>query len=103
MMFENIVIGDVISVSGTKISIRAGGVPVSEDSLFINPALLKGYDPHLTGALTGYGCPDSSISVEVNSGALTAAAGQLFPGDRVLLFTPDAQIYYLICKVVSYG
>ena len=102
-MFGQILVGRIVAVSDKKISVRAGGVPVSEDSLFINPALLKGYDPHLTGTLAGSGSLDPSVSVEVNSGNLVAGSGQLAAGDRVLLFTPDSQDYYLICKVVAYG
>lgn len=100
---SQIMVGEVISVSDRKISLRAGGISVSEDSLFINPALLGGYDPHLIGSLTGTGCTDGSISVPVSPGQLKAASAQLHPGDRVVLFTPDIQTYYLLCKVVTYG
>lgn len=101
-MGGSILIGEVIAVS-PRLSIRAGGIPIEGSGLYIAPALLGGFDPRLAGELEGTDSLGGSVRVTVKAGQLTVSEGALNAGDRVVMYTPDGQNYYILCKVVAYG
>ena len=92
-----VLVGEVVSADPLKL--RLNGMDLEGAALRINPALLAGYDPGLSGSLTGAG-PDGPIPVPVYPGDLTARTGPLQSGDQVAAFTLDRQTYYILCKVV---
>lgn len=98
------VIGEVLAAGAGALSLRAEGLSLSGEDLWINEALRPGYSPKLAGTLTAYH-PTGSIlgTVPVAAGQLAREASPLAAGDRVVLLTPDHQTYYLICKAVRYG
>lgn len=86
-------------VSASPLRITCDGQTLATGDLFVNEALLSGYCPQLTGTLRG-SCPDGGVTVTVEGGELTRGRPALAAGDRVVLFSADGQIYYLLAKVV---
>lgn len=101
MASMNMIIGQIATL-GT-LSVTALGQTITQDRIWIAPHLLKGYNPQLKGSLSGTGYLGAAVSVDVVSGQLTANDTALSVGDRVVLLTNDAQVYYLMDKVVRYG
>ena len=97
------VIGEVLSAGAGGLSLRAEGLALAQEDVYVNEALLPGHSPMLAGTLRGTGYQGAAVTVEVKPGQLTRAASPLEAGDRVVLLTPDHQAYYLICKAVRYG
>lgn len=93
-----VMIGKVVSTSPLKI--WAAGMDQGQESLWINEALLAGYDPGLSGTLTGTGAMGTATT-KVEPGELTRQSPALKAGDRVVVLSLDRQIYYILCKVVT--
>lgn len=93
-----VLIGTVVSVSPLKV--WADGLEVEPKALWINPALLAGYDPGLSGTLTGTGAM-GTVTTKVEPGDLTRKTAALQAGDSVAVLSTDRQTYYILCKVVT--
>lgn len=93
-----VLIGTVVSVSPLKV--RVDGLDVGAESLRINAALLAGYDPGLSGTLTGTGSM-GPVTTEVKPGDLSREKDALQAGDSVAVLSLDRQTYYILCKVVA--
>ena len=93
-----VMIGKVVSTSPLKV--WADGLDLGLESLWINEALLAGYDPGLSGTLTGTGSM-GPVTTEVKPGELTRETAALQAGDSVAVLSLDRQTYYILCKVVT--
>lgn len=93
-----VMIGEVVSTSPLKV--WADGLNLGLESLWINEALLAGYDPGLSGTLTGTGAM-GAVTTKVEPGDLTRRGPALKAGDRVVVLSLDRQIYYILCKAVT--
>lgn len=80
--------------------LEANGLTIEQDSIQINEAMIEGYSPKLEGSLTGT-CPDGTTVTPVRRDDLTRGEFALRAGDLVVVMSPDAQTYYILCKVVS--
>ncbi len=104
---SGVLTGEVTAVGTGMLRVFAGGLPLTEKDLLLSAALKAGYATGLAGTLVGTATtPDGgggtltgTVTVPVTPGQLTEGVG-LTVGDRVVLFTPDRQIYYILCKVV---
>ncbi len=114
-MSNHFVIGKVDVVGNGLLEILAEGKRIFTPQIWISPSLLIGFDPQLSGELTGAGScsvPDgdggsTSVTVDVTttvtSGQLVSAFCSLSVGDRVMMLTRDGQEFYLLGKAVRYG
>ena len=93
-----VLIGTVVSAAPLRI--RLDGLDVGAESLRINAALLAGYDPGLSGTLTGTGAM-GTVTTKVEPGDLTRKTAALQAGDSVAVLSTDRQTYYFLCKVVT--
>ena len=93
-----VLIGTVVSAAPLRI--RLDGLDVGAEALRINAALLAGYDPGLSGTLTGTGAM-GTVTTKVEPGDLTRKTAALQAGDSVAVLSTDRQTYYILCKVVT--
>lgn len=89
-------VGTVTAGTQEGLRVQCGGTELTGADIWINEALLEGYNPQLEGAID-----NGSYSIHVDREDLSRAQFALAAGDRVVLLTQDEQVYYLICKVVK--
>ena len=92
-----VLIGTVVSAAPLKV--RVDGLEVGAESLWVNAALVAGYDPGLSGKLSGTGAM-GTVTTKVEPGDLTRKTAALQAGDSVAVLSTDRQTYYVLCKVV---
>lgn len=93
-----VMIGEVLSAEPLRV--RADGLDLEPESLRVNEALLRGYQPKLVGMLISI-LPPNEVTTEVKKENLSRAEPALKPGDQVAVFSTDQQTYYILCKVVA--
>lgn len=102
-------VGTVEVCTGTDLQIRTDILLKAED-LRVADYLKQGWLPALAGTLkgtavgTGNSGSDvhSTVTVPVEGTELTRKTAGLQKGDTVILWTPDGQAFFVICKVVSW-
>lgn len=93
-----IMLGKILQAQPLRL--QADGLTIEQDSILINEALVFGYSPKLVGTLVGT-CPDGKTVTPVHKDDLTRGEFALKADDQVVVFSPDRQTYYIICKVVE--
>lgn len=93
-----IMLGEILQAEPLRL--QANGLTIEQDSIRINETMLVGYSPKLVGDLPGT-CPDGGTMTPVTKDQLTRGEFALKAWDQVVVFSPDGQTYYILCKVVS--
>lgn len=98
----NLMVGTVLDGTEAGLRIRCDGLELSREDLWISPRLLTGYSPKLAGTLHGT-CSShgGTVTVPVSKDQLTRSEFDLHAGDRVIVFTPDGQEYFILDRTVK--
>lgn len=102
-------VGTVEVCTATDLQIRTDILLKAED-LRVADYLKQGWSPALAGTLkgaavgTGNSGSDvhSTVTVPVAGTELTRKTPGLQKGNTVILWTPDGQVFFVLCKVVSW-
>ena len=94
--------GEVIKIS--PLTINAAGIELSGNELMVNAAMLKHNASVSMVDVSGSLSASPVDTLTISSGNISATS-EIFPdlaiGDSVLLLTTDAQLFYVLCKVVN--
>lgn len=95
-----IMLGEILQAEPLRL--QANGLTIEQDSIQINETMLEGYSPKLIAPSPLPGtCPEGITSTPVTKDQLVRGEFALKAGDQVVVFSPDGQTYYILCKVVS--